>query len=132
MKYVKIFFVFVLAFTVCSVFASKKNRFKPVYAFGISASFTDSVVYFTDIQVLDSVQLNKDGFLVNREMYSYQLKNYLEDNQLQQNSTSMIYFSENEKKLSKEAARILNKYKRNDRVNLLRLESDKFRFIKPE
>lgn len=132
MKYVKILFAIALVFTMCSAFSLKKDHSKPVYAFGISASFTDTVVYFTDIQILDSAKVSKEGFLVHRELYSYQMKNYLEDNQLQQNSTCMIYFSENRKKLEKEATKILNKYKKNNRMTVSRTDSDKFRFTKPE
>ena len=132
MKYVKILFAIALVFTMCSAFSLKKDHSKPVYAFGISASFTDTVVYFTEIQILDSVSLSKEGFLAHRELYSYQLKNYLEDNLLQQNSTCMIYFSENRKKLEKEATKILNKYKKNNRMTVSRIDSDKFRFTKPE
>ena len=125
MKYVKILFAIALVFTMCSAFSLKKDHSKPVYAFGISASFTD-------IQILDSAKVSKEGFLAHRELYSYQLKNYLEDNQLQQNSTCMIYFSENRKKLEKEATKILNKYKKNNRMTVSRIDSDKFRFTKPE
>ena len=132
MKYVKILFAIALVFTMCSAFSLKKDHSKPVYAFGISASFTDTVVYFTDIQILDSAKVSKEGFLSHRELYSYQLKNYLEDNQLQQNSTCMIYFSENKKKLEKEATKILNKYKKNNRRTVSRIDSDKFHFTKPE
>ena len=132
MKYVKILFAIALVFTMCSAFSLKKDHSKPVYAFGISTSFTDTVVYFTDIQILDSAKVSKEGFLVHRELYSYQLKNYLEDNQLQQNSTCMIYFSENRKKLEKEATKILNKYKKNNRMTVSRIDSDKFHFTKPE
>lgn len=132
MKYVKILFAIVLMFTLCSAFSLKKDHSKPVYAFGISASFTDTVVYFTDIQVLDSAKLSKEGFLPQRELYSYQLKNYLEDNGLQQNSTCMIYFSENKNKLEKEATKILNKYKRNQNMSVQRIDSEKFHFTKPE
>lgn len=124
MKYVKILFAIALVFTMCSAFSLKKDHSKPVYAFGISASFTDTVVYFTDIQILDSAKVSKEGFLSHRELYSYQLKNYLEDNQLQQNSTCMIYFSENKKKLEKEATKILNKYKKNNRMTVSRIDSD--------
>lgn len=116
----------------CAPLFSEKDHSKPVYAFGISASFTDTVVYFTDIQILDSAKVSKEGFLAHRELYSYQLKNYLEDNQLQQNSTCMIYFSENRKKLEKEATKILNKYKKNNRMTVSRIDSDKFHFTKPE
>ena len=132
MKYVKILFAIALVFTMCSAFSLKKDHSKPVYAFGISASFTDTIVYFTDIQILDSAKVSKEGFLAHRELYSYQLKNYLEDNQLQQNSTCMIYFSENRKKLEKEATKILNKYKRNKRIAVSKIESEKFHFTKPE
>ena len=132
MKYVKILFAIALVFTMCSAFSLKKDHSKPVYAFGISASFTDTVVYFTDIQILDSAKVSKEGFLSHRELYSYQLKNYLEDNQLQQNSTCMIYFSENKKKLEKEATKILNKYKKNNTMTVSRIDSDKFHFTKPE
>ena len=118
MKYVKILFAMALVLTMCSAFSLKKDHSKTVYAFGIAASFTDTVVYFTDIQILD--------------LYSYQLKNYVEDNGLQQNSTCMIYFSENRKKLEKEATKILSKYKRNRNTTVTRIDTDKFHFIKPE
>ncbi|WP_217929873.1 hypothetical protein [Bacteroides caecimuris] len=132
MKYVKILFAIALVFTMCSAFSLKKDHSKPIYAFGISASFTDTIVYFTDIQILDSAKVSKEGFLAHRELYSYQLKNYLEDNQLQENSTCMIYFSENRKKLEKEATKILNKYKKNNGMTVSRIDSDNFRFTKPE
>ena len=61
MKYVKILFAIALVFTMCSAFSLKKDHSKPVYAFGISASFTDTVVYFTEIQILDSVSLSKEN-----------------------------------------------------------------------
>ena len=76
------------------------------------------------------MSLSKEGFLAHRELYSYQLKNYLEDNLLQQNSTCMIYFSENKSKLEKEATKILNKYKKSRNMTVTRIEADKFRFTK--
>ena len=121
-----------LVLTMCSSFSLKKGHSKTVYAFGIAASFTDTVVYFTDIQILDSAKVSKEGFLTHRDLYSYQLKNYLEDNLLQQNSTCMIYFSENKSKLEKEATKILNKYKKSRNMTVTRIEADTFRFTKPE
>ena len=43
-----------LVLTVCSAFSLKGS--KSVYIVGVSASFTDSLVYFTEIQLLDSVR----------------------------------------------------------------------------
>ena len=100
MKHVKIVFAVMLVFTLCTAFTMKSH--KPVYAFGIAASFNDSVVYCTEIQVLDSTALDKNGFLPKRDLYSYQLKNYLEYDLKKPDYTCMIYFSESKKKLEKE------------------------------
>ena len=132
MKYVKILFAIALVFTMCSAFSLKKGSHKPVYAFGISASFTDTVVYYTDIQLLDSVHLDKGGFLPHRELYSYQLKNFLEFEMNLPNRTCMIYFSENKKKIDKEALKVLGKYKKNKSIVLQKIDPEKFRFTKPE
>lgn len=129
MKHVKIIFATMLVFTLCTAFTMKSD--KPVYAFGIAASFNDSVVYYTEIQVLDSATLDKNGFLLKRDLYSYQLKNYLEYDLKKPNYTCMVYFSESKKKLEKEAAKVKTKYKKGAMV-LQAIEPDKFGFKKPE
>ena len=131
MKYVKILFAIALVFTMCSAFSLKKDHSKPVYAFGISASFTDTVVYFTDIQILDSAKVSKEGFLSHRELYSYQLKNYLELEKNLSNRTCMIYFSENKVKLNKEMTKIVSQYKKNKSVALREVKTTEFSFKKP-
>lgn len=132
MKYVKILFAMALVFAMCSAFSLKKGDSKTVYAFGVSASFTDTIVYYTTIQVLDSAKLSKEGFLAQRNTYTYQLKNYLEDARMQENSTCMIYFSESKSKLEKEAAKMLGKYKKNKSITLTRIDPAVFHFTKPE
>ena len=66
--------------------------------------------------MLDSVALDKNGFLLHRELYSYQLKNYLEFDKGLPNRTCMIYFSENKKKLGKEMPRLWGNSKKNKTV----------------
>ncbi len=135
MKYVRILFAVALVFMVCSAFSFKKgkgDKEKAVYAFGVAASFNDTVVYFTDIQALDSVKLDKNGFLPKRDLYTYQLKNYLEYDLRCLDYTCMIYFSENKKKLEKEAAKVKSKYKKNKTIVLMPVAPEAFRFKKPE
>lgn len=110
--------------------ASTMKKEKPVYAFGIAASFNDSIVYYTEIQPLDSVQLKK-GFLPQRDQYSYQLKNYLEFERQKPNYTCMIYFSENKTKLDKEARKVMAKYKKS-KMKLEAISPELFSFKKPE
>lgn len=131
MKKLRIAFSAVLLFLICSAFTTGEDN-KPVYAFGVSASFVDSVVYYTNIQVLDSVHLSKNEFLPNRELYSYQLKNYLELNKNQANRTCMIYFSKDKKKLAKELNKLIGRYKKDKSNSVQLIESDDFKFTKPE
>lgn len=72
MKSIKILCSLLLVLMVCSAFSLKGS--KSVYIVGVSASFTDSLVYFTEIQLLDSVRLDKNKMLPERSQYSYQLK----------------------------------------------------------
>lgn len=131
MKYIRIALALVLAFVLCSAF-TMKGKEKEVYAFGVAASFTDTVVYYTPIQRLDSVQLTKNKFLPQREMYSYQMKNYVEYNLKKENYTCMIYFSENKKKLEKEASKLMSKYKKQGGLLLQPIKQEDFSFKKPE
>ena len=70
MKYIRMILVAAVSVVFFSAFTMKGGD-KPVYVFGVGASFKDSVVYFTEVQVVDSVAL-KDGLLPDREQYSFQ------------------------------------------------------------
>ena len=64
MKLTKILCFLVAAVAAVTVFAKQpKNKTKyGVYVAGVSASFTDSLVYMTDIQYVDSASLDKNGY----------------------------------------------------------------------
>ena len=125
MKYVRILFAVALVFMVCSAFSLKKVKEEKTV-------FTDTVVYYTAIQPLDSVKLDKNGFLPKRELYTYQLKNYLEYELGSPDYTCMIYFSNNKGKLEKEATKVQGKYKKNKTIVLTPIDAEAFRFKKPE
>lgn len=131
MKYVRLIMAVVVTLLFCSAFTMKKGGEKPVYAFGVAASFSDTVVYYTDIQLLDSVVLDKQGFLPQRDQYSYQLKNHLEYQMNKPNYTCIIYFSENRNKLEKEASKVKAKYQKGN-LTLQGIEAAAFKFEKPQ
>ena len=57
--------------------AAKNHVVPKGYMFGFVASFNDSIVYFTDIQEVDSIWLTtKKNMLAGRSNYSYQLRDY--------------------------------------------------------
>ena len=73
------------------------------FLFGFSASFNDSIVYFTDIQKVDNVLLEKKtNFLLSRDQYSYQLRDFLANQKGQPNRTCITMFATSRKNAEKE------------------------------
>ena len=68
-----------------------QNRVVPkAYMFGFAASFTDSIVFFTDIQEVDSVWLTPKKYLAGKSNYSYQLRNFCTDSLGFKNRTVVV------------------------------------------
>ncbi|MGL4518704.1 MAG: hypothetical protein ACRCUJ_03100 [Phocaeicola sp.] len=130
MKTIKLLGLLLLLFSVCSAFSFKGSKNKPVYALGVSASFADSLVFFTTIQELQGVHLQND-MLPERAQYSYQLKNHLESTQGLANRTCFIYFSSNRKSLQKTITKLENKYAKGGSVAIRELGEESFKFTKP-
>lgn len=133
MKQMRSLLALMLLFTLCTGFIGKKNdKEKGVYAFGVAASFSDTLVYYTDIQLLDSVRLDKNNFLPKRQDYSRQLKEYVQYQLVADNYTTMIYFSENKEKLQKRFDKTLKMYKKDSIFSLHLIPTTDFKFKKPE
>ena len=104
-----------------------KSKVVKTYAFGFAASFKDSIIHFTDIQELDSSWLNDKGFLLSRENYSYQLRDYLTDQGLE-HRTCIISYSSKLKKTRKKFTKMMNKYSKNEKYDIRLIKENDFRF----
>lgn len=132
MKNIQFYGMLLAVFICCSAFSFKKKYTgKPVYMVGVSASFSDSLVYFTDIQLVDSVFLDKEGFLPQRQQYSYQLKSYMENSAGMTQRTCFVYFDVNKSKLEKNIKKLRDKYQKGGK-NIIRQVSEDFKFTKAE
>ena len=130
MKFVKIFAALFLVLMVCSAFSLKGNKKDMgMYMVGVSASFTDSLIYFTDIQHLDSVSLDKAELLPLRGQYSDQLKDYLTNNLGLKDRTCFIYFDTKKSKLEKVMKKMKDNYKKEGKAVLKEIGPD-FQFTK--
>ena len=90
---------------------SAKRVSKTVYMFGFSASFKDSVVFFTEVQPVDSAWIEtKSQFLQGREQYSYQLRNYLADSHQMPGRVCVVIFSTKKAAVEKQYAKMRRKY----------------------
>lgn len=111
MKFLKFTFVSVAAALLISLTVQAKNEMKKVYIYGIATSFNDSTVYLTDIQALDSAWLSNKGlFLVSRENYSYQLRDFVQGQGWESHPTCTVGFSTSLKKAEKEWAKLHDRY----------------------
>lgn len=110
--------------------AKDKNKYG-VYLAGVSASFTDSLVYFTDVQYLDSAAVDDKGLLVGRALYSIQLKDYLEQKQNGKNRTCFMFFSRKKKNVQKELKKLKEKYTKGGSLFLQDVNAE-FKFEKPD
>ena len=107
---------------------SKKNSDEGVYVWGVSLSFPDSVVYFTEIQYIDGVVI-EDKFLPNRHMYSYELKDYMSFEEGKPGRTSVIFFSTKRSKLERKESKVKKRLVERENKTV-RYLGDKFKFTK--
>lgn len=125
----KLLIIFFLLFLSFSGYARGKNeKDSVVYIFGASISFSDSVVYFTEIQKFDDVVVEK-SFLPNRQLYSYELKDYMSYKEGMPGRISVIYFSDKLKDLEKKEKNIKKRLETKENMTVRYLGS-KFKFTK--
>jgi len=120
---------------ICSSFTKNNDiNKKPktgVYVFGFSASFTDSTVYFTAIQPIDGIILEKKTkFLPGAPEYSYQLKDYLEEKRGEKNRVCAIFADETKAKAEKRFINLRKQYINQKNLNVIFLTEDEFKYIK--
>ena len=124
------FVLFTMA--LCSMHVQGKDRCTPIYIFGFSASFIDSVVYITEIQIIDSAWVeSKTDFLVKRANYTNQLNNYLARKGMS-TRTCFVTYATSEKDILKKMAKLrkkLNGSKKHPKHFDIRLiDEDEFKF----
>ena len=111
----KIFKLFTLAL-VLTAFAVKVQAklIQPahVYMFGFSASFKDSVVYITEIEDVKGAWIDsKSKFLLNRDSYSYQLKQHMTDQYQEPERVCVVFYATSKKEIEKKLKKLRKKYK---------------------
>lgn len=110
MKFLK-YILLVVCMTVVSTATAKSVKVPHVYMFGFSASFKDSVVYFTDVQDVEGVWLDKKtNFLLGRDNYSYQLKSHLREKAQQNDRICMVLYATSKKKAERLYQKLRKKY----------------------
>ena len=111
MKYLKFIALVVVLSTFLPANAAKKSETTKAYLFGFVANFTDSVVYFTDIQEIENVTIQKKTkFLKDRDSYSDQLRYYFTDKLNMPPRTCIVSFGLTRKEAEKKYVKMRKLY----------------------
>ena len=110
----------------------KKVVQKPVYMIGVGVSFVDSAVFITDMQLVDSVTIEKKTkFLADRQLYSFQLQRYLEAAYKGGPYVPSVLFGPNKKKMERKYLSLHKRYVQSKELRMILVDISQFRF-KPE
>ena len=132
MRLIRYTLLIIIMLTLTGVKASAKGTVSPqCYMFGFVANFSDSVVYITDIQTVDSVWYDsKTKFLLGRSNYSNQLRNYFSEKLNMPYRTCIVVFALNRKDIEKKYLKMKKLYtvKNAGRYDVKNLTESEFRF----
>ena len=101
------------------------------YLYGFIANFSDSIIYVTDIQEIDSVWFDhKSKFLISRSAYTSQLREYFTNKLNMPNRTCIVMFGMNRKDAEKKYAKLMKNYtgKYAGKYDIRHLSESDFRF----
>ena len=113
--------------------ASAKNIMVPkAYMFGFIASFNDSIVFFTDIQEVDSVWVmeKKKLILAGRSSYAAQLRDFFSSGFNLNNRTCVVISDTKHKDVEKKYAKMKKQYtvKNANRYDVHYVDATEFKF----
>lgn len=133
MKKTLILFLLAGLLSVGTIFAHKQPVPR-MYMFGVAASFTDTIVHFTNIQPVDSAWIeSKNGFLLERQAYAYQLRDHLAQKEQMPHRTCIVFYSQKLEKLEKKYQKMKQLYTKSkdglSHFDVRNLDDQQFRFI---
>lgn len=110
--------------------SAKDGDVKPtkVYAFGVSTSFNDSTVFFTEMQEIDNALIeSKSHFIVGRADYAIQLRDHLSEKGYPKR-TCLFVCDVNRKKAEKKYDKMKQRFVKKGRYDLLLIDRTEFSF----
>ena len=129
MKSIRYILLLVVALTALGA-SAKPLKTNQVYMFGFSASFKDSIIYVTDIQNIPGAWIeSKNKFLLLRDEYSRQMKDYLEEKLQQEKRVCVVFYYLKKTKAEKEFLKLMKKYKKGYEVRYVNEKDFKFEAI---
>ena len=117
-----------LASTVSIMAKGGEELAQKMYVFGVSTSFNDSTVFFTEIMELEGAWVeSKTGFIVSRDNYSYQLRDHLASKGYPKR-TCIFISGKNLKDVTKKYDKLKSRYVKKGGSDILLIDKSEFTF----
>jgi hypothetical protein len=112
MKIIKLFTLALVLTAFAVTVQAKPIQPAHVYMFGFAGSFKDSVVYITPVEDVKGAWIDsKTKFLLNRDNYSWQLKEHMTEQYQQPDRVCVVFYATSKKKIEKKLKKLRKKYK---------------------
>lgn len=109
--------------------AKQKVKQMPVFMVGVGISLVDSAVFITDMHLVDSVTIEKKTkFLMDRQLYSFQLRRYLEQTYEGGPYVPCVFFSPSRKKMERRYLSLHKRYVQSKELRMILVDQGQFRF----
>lgn len=108
----------------------KNSRQVDAYMFATCFSLLDSVIYVSDVQLVNDVTVNNKWFLKERLVYEKQFSDYVVGADESESFMASLLFSEKEKKLVKKRERLIKRSKKKNGFRLYQITD--FTFSTPD
>lgn len=111
--------------------AKKKLRIKqkPVYMVGVGTSLIDSMVFITDIHLVDGISIEtKKNLLMDRQLYSFQLQKYLDEAYKGGPYITAVFFGTKRKKMERCYLSLHKRYVNSKELHMILVDQSQFRF----
>lgn len=132
MRFFRYTLLVMMIVTLTATKSNAKSLIAPkAYMFGFVANFSDSIVYITDIQTVDSILYDsKTKFVVGRSSYSNQLRQYFTNTLDKPHSTCIVVFALTRKEIEKKYLKLRKQYtgKYAGRYDVRTLNENEFHF----
>ena len=117
-----------MASTVSIMAKGGEELAQKMYVFGVSTSFNDSTVFFTEIMELEGAWVeSKTGFIVSRDNYSYQLRDHLASKGYPKR-TCIFISGKNLKDVTKKYDKLKSRYVKKGGSDILLIDKSEFMF----
>lgn len=125
--------IFIMSAFTAGNLSAKPTLVPKMYIFGFAASFSDTIVYFTPVIEVDNVWIeSKNKFLLGRQLYSRQLRDYLGSRYNLPLRTCIVMFDQKRTKAEKKLLKMKKLYTKGKdgkpHFDLRYLEDGEFQF----